>query len=187
MKAMNRSQSVLYTVQCLAMVTISSPVSAQNNSSFHEAPRGAGTETGSARVGDDDRVREGVQLAGFAGVGYGVGVGARVGYVWRPGVYVGGAFTYYSGNASFLGAELGYKLLINRRWELEPYVFGGAAFISQGDTGFGQAQAATVGALQPGFLGAHHFGPAFLFAELRAYVTPSPGALAALGGLGVTL
>ena len=64
----------------------------------------------------------GVELGGYAGVGYGVGVGGRVGGTFEPGVYLGGAFTFYSGNASFVGGELGYKFWPGYRWELRPYV-----------------------------------------------------------------
>ncbi|MGC4064647.1 MAG: hypothetical protein QM784_08385 [Polyangiaceae bacterium] len=160
---------------------------AQAADTLDETPRGAGSQVGDPAVGDHDRVREGFTLAGFAGVGYGVGAGARIGYSFRPGVYLGGAYTYYSGNASMLGGELGYKLFLSSRWELMPYVFGGAAFVREGDSGFGRDSAETVGAFQPGVVGAYHFGPAFLFADARAYVTPSPGALALLGGVGVTL
>jgi len=140
-----------------------------------------------ARPGDVYRVRTGVEASGFMGAGYGIGVGGRLGYGFDSGAYLGGAFTYYTGNASFLGGELGYKFFPGHRWELRPYVFVGTAFIRVGDSGFGRPAADTVFAFQPGFLGAYHFGPAFLFAEMRAYVAPNPGALAGLGGFGVTL
>ena len=45
----------------------------------------------------------------------------------------------------------------------------------------------TVLAVQPGALLAYRFGPAFIFGELRAYITPDPGALAGFGGFGVSL
>lgn len=138
---------------------------------------------------DDYHYREGVELGGYAGVGYGVGVGARVGVTLDPGLYLGGAFTYYSGNAAFLGGEIGYKFWPGYRWELRPYLFAGPAFVRVGDNGFGRRpdQADVVFAFQPGFLGAYHFGPAFISAEARAYVSPNPGALAFFGGVGVNL
>jgi hypothetical protein len=158
---------------------------AQEGNTFREPPRGAGTETGDGHVGQDDRVYEGVQFAALAGVGYDFGAGARVGYAFRSGVYAGGAFTYYAANATFIGGEFGYKLFITRRWELEPYVFVGPAFVREGDRGFGRSSDRTMFGLQPGFLGAYHFGPAFVSAEMRIYVAPSPGALAFFGGIGV--
>jgi hypothetical protein len=138
---------------------------------------------------DGYRYREGVDMEGYAGVGYGVGVGARVGGTFSPGVYLGGAFTYYTGNAAFVGGELGYKFWPGYRWELRPYAFVGPAFVRVGDEGFGRRvdQPDIVLAFQPGFLAAYHFGQAYLAAEGRAYVAPNPGALAFFGGIGVNL
>jgi hypothetical protein len=146
-------------------------------------------EKAATATNDDDRYREGIEVAGYAGVGYGVGVGGRVGVTLPPEIYLGGAFTYYSGNAAFLGGEVGYKFWPGYRWELRPYLFMGPAFLRVGDQGFGRRpdQANVVLAFQPGFLGAYHFGPAYILAEGRVYVSPSPGALAFLGGVGVNL
>jgi len=140
-------------------------------------------------VHTDEGYHRGVEVGGYAGVGYGVGVGGRVGGTFEPGVYLGGAFTFYSGNAAFLGVELGYKFWPGYRWELRPYVFMGPAFVRVGDEGFGRRpdQPDVVLAFQPGFLAAYHFGPAFVSMEGRAYVAPNPGALAFLGGVGVNL
>jgi hypothetical protein len=157
------------------------------NTQLGEPPRGAGTEAGVVPVGNEFRVREGVEVGGYAGIGYGVGLGGRAGYAFRSGVYAGGAFTFYTGNASFLGGELGYKFFATERWELRPYLFAGPAFVRVGDSGFGRPDAITVFGFQPGFLGAYRFGPAFISAELRTYVTPNPGSLAFLGGAGVAL
>lgn len=146
-------------------------------------------ERGEVNQTDDYRYREGVEVAGYAGVGYGVGVGGRVGVTLHPAVYLGGAFTYYSGNAAFLGGEVGYKFWPGYRWELRPYLFAGPAFVRVGDTGFGRRpdQPDVTFAFQPGFLGAYHFGPAYISAEMRAYIAPNPGALAFFGGVGVNL
>jgi hypothetical protein len=131
--------------------------------------------------------REGAELGGFAGVGYGVGVGGRLGGTFYPGVYLGGAVTYYSGNATFVGGELGYKFWPGYRWELRPYAFFGPAFLRVGNDGFGRGPTdpEIVLAFQPGFLAAYHFGDAYISAEGRAYVAPNPGALAFFGGVGV--
>jgi hypothetical protein len=133
--------------------------------------------------------RTGAEIAGYAGAGYGVGVGGRIGGTFEPGIYLGGSFTYYTGNASFVGGELGYKLWPGYRWELRPYVFMGPAFLRVGNDGFGRRadQREVVFAFQPGFLAAYHFGAAYVSAEGRAYVTPNPGALAVLAGVGVNL
>ncbi|HMI89577.1 MAG TPA: hypothetical protein VK550_36135 [Polyangiaceae bacterium] len=133
--------------------------------------------------------RTGVEMGGYAGVGYGVGVGGRIGATTVPGVYLGGSFTYYTQNATFVGGELGYKFWPGDRWELRPYVFLGPAFLRVGNDGFGRRtdQPEVVFGFQPGFLAAVHFGPAYISGEGRVYVTPNPGALAFLGGVGVNL
>lgn len=133
--------------------------------------------------------RSGAEIAGFAGAGYGVGVGGRIGGTFDNGVYLGGSFTYYTSNASFVGGELGYKFWPGYRWELRPYVFMGPAFLRVGNDGFGRRadQQQVVFGFQPGFLAAYHFGAAYISAEGRAYVTPNPGALALFGGVGVNL
>jgi hypothetical protein len=131
--------------------------------------------------------RTGVEMGGYAGVGNGVGVGGRIGGTTAPGVYLGGAFTYFTQNATFVGGEIGYKFWPGYRWELRPYVFLGPAFLRVGNEGFGRSADEVVFAFQPGFLAALHFGPAYISAEGRVYVTPDPGALALLGGVGVNL
>jgi hypothetical protein len=171
----------------LAVTTAVTLAQADAPRSWREAPRGPGTEIGVTHPSDAYRVYEGTELAGFIGGGYGLGVGGRVGYAFYSGVYAGGAFTFYTGNASFLGGELGYKFFPAYHWELRPYVFAGPVFIGVGDTGFGRRYAATELAVQPGLLGAYRFGPAFISAELRAYLNPNPGALAVFGGAGASL
>jgi len=133
--------------------------------------------------------RSGAEMAGYAGVGYGVGVGGRIGATTISGLYLGGSFTYYTANATFVGGELGYKFWPGDRWELRPYVFLGPAFRRVGNDGFGRRadQPDVVFGFQPGFLAAFHFGPAYISGEGRVYVTPNPGALAFLGGVGVNL
>jgi hypothetical protein len=138
---------------------------------------------------DGYEYHRGVQMDGYAGVGYGVGVGGRVGATLDPGLYLGGAFTYYTKNASFLGGEVGYKLWPGYHWELRPYLFMGPAFVRVGDEGFGRRpdQPDVVLGFQPGFLVAYYFGPTYLLADGRAYASPNPGALAIFGGFGVNL
>jgi hypothetical protein len=175
------------TLAAAAAITVVSSAQAAEPYSWREPPRGAGTEVGGTRAGDPYRVYEGTEIGGFIGGGYGLGVGGRLGYAFHSGVYAGGSFTFYTENASFLGGELGYKFFPGYHWELRPYLFAGPAFIRVGDTGFGRATAETVFAVQPGFLAAYRFGPAFISGELRAYAAPNPGALAVFGGAGVSL
>jgi len=146
-------------------------------------------EKAEVTVGDGYHYREGAELGGYAGVGYGVGVGGRLGVTLHPGIYLGGAFTYYSGNAAFVGGELGYKFWPGNRWELRPYVFLGPGFVRVGDDGFGRrpGDPDVVLAFQPGFLAAYHFGAAYISGEGRVYAAPNPGAVALLGGVGVNL
>src|SRR5579859_4195319 len=156
--------------------------------SWREPPRGAGTEVGYTHPGEAYRVYEGTEIAGFVGGGYGdLAIGGRIGYAFDSGVYAGGAFTFYTQTASILGGELGYKFFPGYHWELRPYIFMGPAFLGVGSRGFGRPATETVLAVQPGGLLAYRFGPAFIFGDLRAYITPDPGALAGFGGFGVSL
>jgi len=172
-----------------AKLAVSTTIAVLSAASFANADTYVVHERAEVVHTDDYHYRQGVELGGYAGVGYGVGAGGRIGGTFDPGVYLGGAFTYYTGNAAFLGGELGYKFWPGYRWELRPYVFVGAAFLRVGDDGFGRHpnDSDVVLAFQPGFLGAYHFGAAFVSAEGRVYVAPNPGALAFLGGVGVNL
>jgi hypothetical protein len=171
----------------LSAIAVTFAITSAQAGEWRDPPRGAGSEISPQRAGDAYRVYEGTEIGGFIGGGYGLGVGGRLGYSFSSGVYAGGQFTYFAENASFFGGELGYKFFPGYHWELRPYAFMGPAFIRVGTTGFGRASADTVFAFQPGLLGAYRFGPAFLSAELRGYVTPNPGALAVFAGAGVAL
>jgi hypothetical protein len=133
--------------------------------------------------------RSGFEMGGYAGVGYGVGVGGRLGGTMWSGLYLGGALTYYPRDAVFVGNEIGYKFWPGYHWELRPYLFAGAAFPAGGETGFARSpdQSGILFAFQPGLLTAYHFGAVFISAEGRAHVSPIPGALAFMGGAGVNL
>jgi hypothetical protein len=159
--------------------------------SFRDPPYGPGTENGPRRFDDEYRVREGAEAAGQVGAGfenpYGLGMGARLGYSFHPGVYVGAAYTHFFGrtsseHADFFGGELGYKFFPTARWELRPYAFLGPAFIATDDFA-----ARTSLAFQPSLLTAYHFGTVYISAEARGLVTPDPAAFALLGGVGVGL
>jgi hypothetical protein len=172
-----------------AMLAVATAIAATSAASLASADTYVVRERPEGVRVDEYRYSRGAELGGYAGVGYGVGAGARVGGTVDPGVYLGGAFTYYSGNAAFVGGEVGYKIWPGYRWELRPYLFMGPAFVRVGDEGFGRRpdQPDVVFAFQPGFLAAYHLGAVYLAADGRAYVTPNPGALALLGGVGVNL
>jgi hypothetical protein len=171
----------------LAVVTGATAARAEV-AAWREPPRGAGSEIGVTHPGDPYRVYEGTEIGAFVGGGHGgLGLGGRIGYAFNSGVYAGGAYTFYTENASVLGGELGYKFFPGYHWELRPYVFAGPAFIGVGDRGFGRSTTETVLAVQPGVIGAYRFGNAFLSAELRTYLTPDPGAVTAFGGAGLSL
>src|SRR6266851_8013450 len=87
----------------VAAVSIAPLAQAADTYYYNEPPRGAGSEVGVSRVGDRYRVYEGPEIGGYMGVGYGLGAGGRLGYSFPSGVYAGGAFTYFTGNASFVG------------------------------------------------------------------------------------
>jgi hypothetical protein len=168
--------------------------------SFEEAPRGAGTERPITR--GDQRVTPGIEGEVLLGSGftdtYGLGFGGRAGYTFSQGLYVGGAGTYYSGRsiniagrsegayAAFLGAEAGWKLFPEEHWELRPYVFVGPSFVKSVDENTLRTETRTRFGFQPGVLGAYHFGRAYVSAEARAHVTPTPGALTLLAGAGLS-
>jgi hypothetical protein len=179
------------TTSVITFLVVASAASATPTASLQDPPAGPGTEIQPSRVGDEYRVREGAeagaQLGGGFGHPYGVGMGARLGYTFAPGVYLGGAYTHYFGSttashADFFGAEAGYKFFPTARWELRPFAFIGPAFI---DTGAGPARANM--AFQPSLLTGYHFGSTFLSAEARGLVAPDPAAFALLGGVGFGL
>ncbi len=151
------------------------------------APVGGGTEIPGSHVEDDVRVHSGPEISAFVGGGYGLGVGGRLGHTFPVGLYVGGAFTFYTGDAALLGGEVGFKFFPSRRWELRPYLFAGPAFIRTGEGRFARDSNQTVLAIQPGFIGAYHFGDLFVYGDARAYAEPGPQGLALFGGLGVSL
>lgn len=170
--------------------------------SFNEAPRGAGTEKPEGQPGAGG-IQEGLEAQANIGSGftrtYGLGFGGRLGYTLRPGVYVGGAISYYQGrsvetpngsasnSATWVGAEVGYKLFPgNAHWELRPYMFAGPAIVKTATGGIFPVQETTTRfGLQPGLLGAYHFGSAFISAEGRYHLTPSPAAFTLLAGAGL--
>lgn len=144
------------------------------------------TEEGGVVLGRG--IAPGPQAEGNIGTGfgtYGLGYGGRLGYTMDNGVYLGGAVEHFqggdvpgaSGPITFVGGELGLKIFPTYRFEVRPYGFAGAALPSGGGSAF---------ALQPGILGAYHFGRAFVDVDARYFVTPAPTAFAIMGGAGLS-
>lgn len=171
-------------------------------SSFTEAPKGAGAEQPTPAPGAG-RVVPGFEAEANLGSGftatYGLAFGARVGYTFKPGAYVGGSVTYFQGtsletpvgsasnHATWIGAEVGYKFFPRVHWELRPYVFAGPSVVSSSTlrNDVPLQTTTTRFGVQPGLLTAYHFGQAFISAEARYYATPAPNALTLLGGAGL--
>jgi hypothetical protein len=179
------------------------PVAAPAQEDFptiNQPPQGAGTEAPTATPGRP-RVREGIEAGAQLGTGftdtYGLGFGARVGFTFGFGAYVGGSLTHYIGNsvetltadesahATFLGAEGGYKLFVAERWEIRPYLFLGPGFLTSVEQNPFFSESKTRLALQPGLLTAYHFGQFYVSLEGKAHVTPTPTALTVLAGAGL--
>jgi hypothetical protein len=161
-------------------------------------PTGPGTER--VAPGRPPYVRPGIEGGVGLGTGfsstYSVGMEARVGYTFRNGIYGGGALQYFAGtsianqsnHATFIGGELGYKVFTDRHFEIRPYFFLGPSFITQVRSlnNIVAVDSSTSFAVQPSVLLMYHFGQAFVGADGRWLVTPSPATFAvfASGGIG---
>jgi hypothetical protein len=130
----------------------------------------------------------GPQAEGNIGSGfgtYGLGYGARLGYTLDSGVYLGGDVEHFQGGTApgagppitFVGGEVGLKIFPSYRFEIRPYGFAGAAIPSGGRSTL---------AIQPGVVGAYHFGRAFVDVDARYFATPAPTAFAVMGGAGLS-
>lgn len=164
-------------------------------------PAGPGTEAPRQTRAAGVRAIEGWQGAVQLGSGfvdtYGLAMGARVGYTFPSGIYAGAGVSHYFGNtvttttgdvganATFVGAEGGYELFPTRHWEVRPYVFVGPAFIRTVQAVPFASESVTRFAVQPGLLGAYHFGNIFVSAEAKVHITPTPNALTLFGGAGM--
>jgi hypothetical protein len=183
------------------------PLVASAQRGFNTPPEGAGTArrepgTPAEAIGREGRTTPGIQAEGLLGTGfnttYGLGAGARVGYAMTNGIYLGGAATYYAGNsvdtaqgsnnayAMFLGGEVGYIFYpsANRKWSIRPYVFGGPGVVQTAQASPFLVQKSASFALEPGVMGAYHFGHVFLAADARYHIEPTPGAFALFLGAG---
>ncbi|HKQ69319.1 MAG TPA: hypothetical protein VJT73_08270 [Polyangiaceae bacterium] len=167
--------------------------------SINEPPKGPGTEQPTQYRTASERVRPGWEAGVQAGAGIGFGFGGRVGYSFVPGIYVGGAANYFLGSSVntptgtdktsqfTFGGEVGYKIYPQAAIELRPYVFAGTGTFERFQTATARVESDWKFTLYPGFLAAYHFGNAFVSAEGRLQVTPSPVAFAIMGGVGLGL
>jgi len=165
--------------------------------SLNEPPRGPGTEQASKYRTPTERVRPGWELGAQVGGGIGVGVGVRAGYSFVPGLYVGGSLMHFFGTSvatltgtdsesqTLLGADFGYKLFPRPDVELRPFIFTGIGIFNRLNDNILIVDQSTDFTVSPAFLAAYHFGNAFVSAETRLQVAPSPVHFALLGGLGL--
>jgi hypothetical protein len=179
---------------CLAGVVAQSSTSHAATLVGPPPPTGAGVEKGEG--GMKEGVAPGWEASGALGTGfsdtYGLGIAGRVGYTLPVGVYLGGQVQAYwgqstggqTGHATFVGADVGYKLFPFEALEVRPYVFGGPAFISQSIDSAPFVKSKTGFAVQPGALTVVHMGPAFVGADFHFLATPSPFGVALLGSAG---
>jgi hypothetical protein len=162
-----------------------------------EPPRGPGTEQPPKDQTPTERVRPGWEGGVQVGGGIGVGIGARVGYSFVPGLYAGGSMMHFFGNdvvtllgtdtesQTLFGGDLGFKIFVKPQVELRPFVFGGIGIFNRLNQSLGIVDQSTELTISPSFLAAYHFGNAFFSAETRLQVQPTPVKFAVLGGLGL--
>jgi hypothetical protein len=86
---------------------------------------------------------------------------------------------------TLFGADLGYKLFPRPDVELRPFIFSGIGIFNRLNDRNNIVDQSTDLTVSPAFLAAYHFGNAFLSAETRLQVAPTPIHFALLGGLGL--
>lgn len=155
------------------------PATAQAQEMGYEAPR------------PPARVEQRISAEAFGGSGissrYGAAYGARVGYTTPQRIFIGADATRYQGRAhnaseTVLGGDIGMRFFPTSRFEVRPYALVGAAI----ENAIGGGSSTTRFALQPGLFGAYHLGAAYLGAEGRVQVAPTPAAASLLGTAGLT-
>jgi hypothetical protein len=164
--------------------------------SINAPPAGAGTER-AAPPGAAPTIQPGIEASAGLGSGfadtYGLGFEGRVGYTFKNGIYAGGGAQYYVGqtvndqtaHAAFVGGEVGYKLYPTARVEVRPYLFGGAAFITQVRSSPVSVVPTNGVAVQPGVTATYHFGDAFIGGDARYMAIPSPNTIAIMANAGL--
>jgi hypothetical protein len=179
---------------------LSVPAAAQAQplpNSINEPPRGPGTEQAEGYQAPGERIRPGWEAGAQVGGGIGIGVGARGGYTFRQGLYLGGSFTYFFGpnvttivgndreSQAVFGGDFGIKLFPKPDVELRPYIFAGIGIFDQLNQNIDIVDTSTDFTVWPGFLAAYHFGNAYISGESRLEVAPTPIHFALLAGLGL--
>jgi hypothetical protein len=192
---MTRRSSAIALVAALAL-----PVTAfaqELPNSINEPPRGPGTEQPPRYQTPTERVRPGWEVGAQVGGGIGVGIGARAGYSFVPGMYIGGSLMHFFGpsvatltgmdseSQTLFGGDFGYKLFPRPDVELRPFIFAGVGIFNRLNEANHIVDQSTDFTVSPAFLAAYHFGNAFVSAETRLQVAPSPIHFALLGGLGL--
>jgi hypothetical protein len=167
--------------------------------SINETPRGPGTEQEPKYQTPTERVRPGWEVGAQVGGGIGAGIGVRAGYSFVPGLYAGGSMTHFLGtkvstllgtdseSQTVFGADVGYKIFPKQNVELRPFILAGIGIFNQLNENLRIVDQSTDFTVWPSFLAAYHFGNAFLSAETRLQVAPTPMHFALLGGLGLGL
>jgi len=168
--------------------------------SINEPPRGPGTEAKPGIMPAPERVEPGWEVSGQVGGGLGFGLGARAGYTIDYGFYLGGSFTHFWGSTvdtvngdqrtsrNLFGGDIGYKMFFfTKALEVRPFVFLGADFFHENHPETRTVSSETGFAVHPSALVAYHIGPAFVSAEMRLMVTPTPIHVSAFGGVGMGL
>lgn len=133
-----------------------------------------------------------ISAEAFGGSGinsrFGAAYGARVGYTMPSRVFLAADATRYQGRAgsseTMLGGDVGMRFFPTARFEVRPYTFVGAALERAGTSPEGVNR--TRFGLQPGIFAAYHLGSAYLGAEGRVQVAPTPAAASLLGTAGLT-
>lgn len=138
------------------------------------------------------RVEQRISAEAFGGSGissrFGAAYGARVGYTTPQRIYLGAEGIRYQGRGGssemLLGGDVGMRFFPTSRLEVRPFALVGAAIQSAGQNA--EAPTGTSFALQPGLFTAYHLGAAYLGAEGRVQVAPTPAAASLLGTAGLT-
>ena len=163
---------------------------------INEPPRGPGTEQPPKVRTSSERVSPGWEAQFQFGGGIGFGIGGKAGYSFVPGLYLGAFATHFFGpsvntidgesheSQTIFGGDVAYKFFPAPAIELRPFVLAGAGVFKQLQE-LGQVETNTKFVLAPGFLAAYHFGNAFVSAEGRLELTPTPVRVAILAGLGL--
>jgi hypothetical protein len=161
--------------------------------------------TAPAAESDASSITAGIKAGLLVGNGfqtaYKTGVGARVGYLFPKGFYLGGAFVYHRGTSTstwsgdyyqgmtYFGGELGFAMA-DGPFEIRPYAGIGVAVrrvtapdIPYMQTGYSTTE--TTATIWPGVTVVYPLGSAFIGADARFVIVPSNSAFCTflIGGM----